>query len=194
MDANALEGEDTGRIDARGQDLNSILVHGNLNALQIGDIKRSTRALVALEVDSIGTVAEQDHVSLIACYGSIRSVHVHGDVQGTSVTLLGRGKFGADMGELKVDGNLIAEEQSTSVSAAHLGMIEIGGHIVGTAENNVFFGASGGKKVLNRSDSVAIARVSVGGSVEYLQIVAGMTSFGQTRSGFSIGTVEVGGN
>jgi hypothetical protein len=122
-----------GHIDARGIDLGSVAVRGDLGAIDAGDAVLSDGGLKSLSVFSLGgeglTTGAPDLISNVV--GSVGSIRVLGDIAGAEVSITGTN---ASLGSLTVGGSIFGGTGNNSGSVAVEGaipVVKIGGDLLG---------------------------------------------------------------
>lgn len=152
-----------GHIYATGRDLSSVVVKGDLGAIDAGDGDPATPALGLLTVRSMGRygLATQDPftASLVSnLTGALRTLRVAGDIREASVEVIDPVGTAGRIGSVVIGGSLVggSDNQSGSVFAEDgIGLVTIRGDIVGGVGQTSGSVRSTGE----------IAGVTVGGSV-----------------------------
>jgi hypothetical protein len=170
-----------GYIDATGIDLGTVVVRGDLGAIDAGDARLSDGGIKSLSVFSLGgegtLTGAPDLVSNIV--GSVGTLRVVSDIVSAQVSITG---INAGLGSLIVGGSIVggSAEDSGAVSAAGtISVVKIGGDLFGGS------GARSGNVVGGKLGTVSLGGSIYGG--------AGADS-GQVFAVDTISTVSVGGD
>jgi hypothetical protein len=173
-----------GAIDAAGIDLGKVVVSGDLGQIDAGTDLTPERGLMSLNAHSLGGSG----LSTQLPGGSLQS-----DVVGALKTLaLADGMYDAalvasgDIGSVMIKGDL---RGSAIRSDGRIGAVKISGDLSGTIS------ARGALAPASVEKALAIGSVSIGGSVEHAQILAGYDRGGVAMNAdAAIGRVLVGRN
>jgi hypothetical protein len=210
-----------GAIDARGQDLLSVKVGGDLGQIDCGDDNFTTRGLGSLTIGSLSAIPGTQLPGTIEpsqsrIQGSLGKVSVTGDVFGflNIAGALGSAKIGHDLsgaaggataGLIRASGNIGSvsvghdiiggADFSGILSGGKLGKVNVGGSLIGSSLTKlVSITALGKLNPVSVADATAIASVSVKGGSTFARIVAGVsTSLVASNGDAGIGSVSIGG-
>lgn len=177
-----------GLLDATDVDLGIVSVRGDLARIVAGDAARPAPAIKSLTVQSIGLLGDSTLGSpgtLDSDFvGRVAKLVVKGDVRGAE--LAASGGFGA----INIGGSFV---ESTIASATDIGAIVIKHDIAGSSGAHSVISAYGRATEPVKGLDIAIKSLTVGGRVEWADIIAGAT--GTLRNAdASIGAVKVSGD
>jgi hypothetical protein len=166
--------------DLRGisPDSGAIIVAGNLG-----------QAIVRGSLQGGGTT---NSGSIVAA-GTTGAVRVAGNIRGGTGGSSGSILSDSRIGSVSVAGSVFGGSGLRSGSIYTddaIGSVAIGGSVVGSATNPVVIAAGGS----GNPAAVVLAKITIGGSATYLDILAGYTDFGPHSADASIGSVHVRGD
>ena len=157
-----------GYIDARGIDLSSVSVTGDLGRIDVGDAVRGGASLGMLQAGSFGKLGLTTQLP----GGSLQS-----NVTGTlGILELADGMTDArlaatkNIGAVTIGGDLV---RSFLHADRRIGAVTIDGDLMGSAQVNASITALGIKSPADSALALAIAQVTVRGEVKDAQILAG---------------------
>lgn len=169
-----------GAIDATGVNLGTVSVKGDLGAIDAGGIK----SLTVQSIGRLGTSTQEAGGSVaLTVSGRIGTLAVKSDSVGAALTASG---FGA----IRIGGSIIG---GSITSGSDIGTLAIAHDLAGTAGAPVEIAAFGSVTAPAKGVDYAIKTLTVGGHVEWTNIVLGVSAAGDNADA-SIGTVRVGGD
>ena len=127
------------------------------------------------------------------------TVSIGGDVRGgagvRSAGIDGIGSSQSIFKTLTVGGSIISGDNPLEISAFRIGTLAVKGSILGSATAPVTIAAQGNAAPANAAESIAIGKATIGGSVAFARIVAGVkTDLSGITADAAIGAVKIGGN
>lgn len=212
---------DLGYLDARGIDLASVKLPGDLGQIDVGDNTFTTPALKSLAVGSIGAVTSGQSATQSDFAGALRKLIVRGDLKGTISVAggadgnIGSASIGGNLdgsagglfsgllravgkiGSVNVKGSVIGgAEFSGIIAGSKIGKVKIGGDLASSdPENPVVISALGEPNAATTAKSKAIGGVTITGNVLNAQILAGYTAdLAAANTDAGIGAIVVGKN
>jgi len=178
----------------------------SMGTVQIGgDVRAGTAAATGLIETDVGDIdslriggsligGAQSSSGEIECQRDLPSVHIGRDIVGGDGSDSGRLRCFGSAAKITVGGSVISGTglRSGAIQAGKaLGTVVIKGSLVGNAAQPAIISAS--RQVSPTTADVAIASVSIGGRVEFGQILAGYSVIlGTDTADAQIGTVTVG--
>ena len=181
---------DVGYINAGGIDLGSVRVKGDLGQIDAGDEFTPKRGLLSLNANSLGhsglatQLAGGSLQSDIA--GALKTFRLADGMQDAAISVRG------DIGTIAIKGSVLG---SAIRSDGKIGAIKISGDLAATATGDATISARGQLAPDSNAKAIAIASLSIGGSVEHAQILAGYDRTGAPDNADAmIGAVSVGHN
>ena len=177
-----------GYINAIGVDLGKVLVKGVLGQIDAGDDLSPKPGLVSLTAQSIGRsglLTQLPGGSLLSdIAGSMKSLKLADGLHDATFSVSG------DIGSIKITGDVLG---GAIRSDGRIGSLAITGDLAGSAENNaVIITARGTLAPTNAANALAIGKISIAGSVDRAQILAGYDQTGAAvNADASIGPVRV---
>ena len=171
-----------GYLNSAGAALGNVFIAGDLGRFDAGSLVQS------LKVQSLGALgtSTQDAGGSLASHvaGTLEKLVVRSDIRDASLTASGR------IGIARVLGSFIGGKLSAGLD---LGSLNVGGGIAGSAASPVVISAVGVGGAAVPTLDLAIGSIHVGGSVEFLRILAGYDSAGIGKNAdASIGSIAVG--
>lgn len=173
-----------------------------------GDVSAGTIGSMIVGGSIVG--GKKDYSGTVYCSGFIGSLRIHGNIEGSSVgTAITRHDTGAiiagSIGSLVIDGSILAGTATNRGSLANsgavrvandIGSITVKGSLIGSSSNPVLITARG-QLVPGTTTDIAIKSITVGGSVEFADILAGYDTSdipAGVNPDAQIGSVIVGSN
>jgi len=179
-----------GYINATGLDLGEVLVKGDLGRIEAGDNLTPKHGLLGLSARSIGRFGLATQLP----GGSLQS-NIDG---GVKVLALGDGMQEAtlnatgNIGSITIKGDVLG---SAIGSDGKIGTLAIDGDLAASATNAAIVTARGALAAASIAKGIAIGTVSIGGSVDHAQILAGYDHTGAgVNADASIGSLVVAQN
>ncbi len=174
-----------GYINAIGVDLSTVLVRGDLGAINVGD-NVTDAALGSLTVLSLGTQGGTTGAPDLQSQflGAVGSIRVMGDIFAASIDIRGEttaGKVLGNLGSLYVGGSLVGgggDAQGIITVRGSIGKVTIGGDLFG-----------GGGETSATIVAQTIGAIAIGGSV----VGGAGNDSGQVFGRTAIGAVTIGG-
>jgi hypothetical protein len=181
---------DVGFIDAAGVDLAGVTVKGDVGRIVIGDDFQPRPALLKLTADSLGQrgiLTQLPGGNLQSeIGGTLKTLKLTGDMQNSKLSSSG------SIGSINIKGNVSG---SSILADGTIGTIKINGHLGSSETGSSTISARGILDPATAAKGLAIGKVSIGGSVDYVQILAGYDRTGAAvNADASIGRVTVAQN
>lgn len=179
-----------GYIDSTGADLGKVSIDGDLGRIDAGlpgSHKPAVKSLTVRSMGALGVATQELGGSLTSEFvGNTGTISVKSGLHDATLTATG------SIAKVKVNGSVSGGQISAGTT---LGPVIVRGDIVGTAADPVLITAFGKGRAPSRGVDLAITGLNVGGSVEFLRVLAGFdrTSRG-TNADASIGSISVGGD
>ncbi len=179
-----------GFLDSTAADLGKVKIKGDLGRINAGLPGSSKPAVKSLTVQSMGALglATQDVGGTLTSEfaGNVGTISTKSDLDGATLAATG------SIGVVKVRGSVHGGQISAGTT---LGAISVRGDIVGTEASKVLITAFGKSVAPSKETDLAIGSLSVGGSVEFLRVLAGFdrASVGKNADA-SIGSITVAGD
>lgn len=180
---------DVGYINSTGFALGALTVKGDLGQVDAGSGDPLKSALTSLTVQSLGlrgasTQPDQDGSSDLA--GKLGSVVINGHLSEASIV------SSASIGNVTIKGSFLGGSIRAGTT---LGAVKVFGDIAGTDGGNVTISALGKAIAPKTGVDLAIASITVNGSVSGLRLLAGYDTAGQgLNADASIGAIVVNKN
>ncbi len=179
-----------GFIESTGADLGKVSIKGDLgriNAGLPGSGKLSVKSLTVQSMGALGLATQDAGGSLASEFaGSTGAILVKSDLDGVTLAA------GGGIESVKVRGSMNGGQISAGTT---LGDVSIRGDINGTAAAPARITALGNRNATPATIDLAIANLKVGGSVEFLRVLAGANRAGVvSNEDASIGKITVGGD
>ena len=190
-----------GKIDADDVDLGNVVIGGELQDLDVGDINATKPGLASLTVHSLGAVGgtspngdeinSAHGIGKITVKTDVRNFHIFANRSNTgnlgSLTVGGsmhtsEVQAAADIGTIKIGGSFLGTERIQANN--RIGTITVGGDFAGGGTIEAFAISSNTAK----GSDIALKSFTVGGSVEKTTIILGRNN----NTDASIGTISVG--
>lgn len=162
-----------GFVDAGGIDLGKVLVNGDLGRIDAGDEIEGTTALASLSAISLGWRGVDTQLpggsTRSEIFGKLGTLKLTSDMR--EATLLASG----DIGAVTIKGSVLG---SAIRSDGQIGAIRISGDLEGSATNAATISARGNLAPISSATALAIASLSISGSVDHARILAGCDRVG----------------
>jgi hypothetical protein len=181
---------DVGAINASGIDLGKVMIKGDLGEINAGNDLDPRPGLLGLSARSLGQRGIETQLpsgslqSEIA--GAFKTLKLADGMQDATLSVSG------DMGTLAIKGSVLGSAIRTD---GKVGAIKISGDLAASATSTATISARGTLAPASNAKAIAIGILSVGGSVDHAEILAGYDrSRAAVNGDAAIGLVRVGGN
>ena len=179
-----------GHINVAGIDFGNVVVKGDLGQIDAGNDLDPRPGLLSLSANSLGRRGLDTQLpggslqSEIA--GAFKTLKLAGGVQDAALSVSG------DIGTIAIKGSVLG---SAIRSDGKIGAIKISGDLAASATSAATISARGTLAPASDAKALAIGALSIGGSVDHAQILAGYDRTGAAvNADAGIGRVTVGGN
>jgi hypothetical protein len=181
---------DVGAINATGIDLGKVIIKGDLGQIDAGNDAAPQPGVHRLNASSFGARGLETQLpggSLQSeIIGAIKQFKLSEDMRDATLSV------SADIGAIAIKGGML---DSTIRSDGKIGAIKIGGDLAGATTSAATISARGILAPTSTGKALAIAALSIGGSIDHAQILAGYDRSGAAvNADASIGPVRVAHN
>ena len=178
-----------GYLNATGTRLGKVTIGGDLGRIDAGDpvpVKPAVKALTVQSLGAFGFETQGAGASLVShLSGALKKLTVNTDIRDATVTSTG------SIGSVNINGSILG---GSITAGSTLGAVKVSGSITGTAAAPVVISALGKLPAPGSGIDLAIASITVGGSVDRLRVLAGYTPAGVgANADASIGAMSVTG-
>ncbi len=183
-----------GAIEARGINLGSVTVAGDLGKIEAGDLRGTgLKSLTIRSLGAFGTTTQSPGGDLVSTVkGNLGALKINGDFADATLRVERGLLTDGNLKSVSIEGSLRGGEGEGIFADGRMGKVFIRHDILGESSANPVSITAGGKRLATATTLVAISGLTVGGQVSNAEVLAGFDIAGAAvNPNASIGAVKV---